>query len=84
MQSTATIFTPDFMPIDEVNFEAMLWFKRSEDFGEFRMWVPLNIDNAKLLRKENLIWAGGEEMGVIEGMKIDKNHSHSFAKGWSW
>lgn len=62
-----TIFSRGFEPIGALNkMTALRWTERANDFGDFELWCPLTIENAELLKKENLVWIGTDSIGVIE------------------
>lgn len=70
--------------VDDTTFEALgdvsqytslLWPDAYNGFAQFEMWAPITEDNAALLKKNNIIWCGGENAAVIEIIKatVDDN-----------
>ncbi len=61
------VLKPDYEAIGPINrMTSLQWIERFYDYGEFKLWCPLTKENAELLRFNNLVWIGGEQMGVIE------------------
>ena len=67
MNITITVLSPSLVPLGLLNqFTAMTWTSRTTTFGGFELWCPLIPENSKLLKPDNLLWIGGDELGVIE------------------
>lgn len=67
MNITITILSPDLVPLGLVNkFTALTWTSRTTTFGGFELWCPMLPENSELLKADNLVWIGGDEVGVIE------------------
>lgn len=67
MSITITILSPDLVPLGLVNkFTALTWTSRTTTFGGFELWCPMLPENSELLKADNLVWIGGDEVGVIE------------------
>lgn len=73
-----TVLAPDMEPIGILNqFGSLRWTDRAHDFGDFTLWAPLTSENAELLKRENLIWPGGDQLGVIEVVQKTKDNDGS-------
>lgn len=67
MNITLTILSPLLVPLGLLNqFTAMTWTSRTTTFGGFELWCPMLPENSELLKPDNLLWIGGDELGVIE------------------
>lgn len=67
MNITITVLSPSLVPIGLINkFTALTWTSRTTTFGGFELWCPMLPENSELLKQDNLIWTGGDEVGVIE------------------
>ena len=67
MNITLTILSPLLVPLGLLNqFTAMTWTSRTTTFGGFELWCPMLPENSELLKPDNLLWTGGDELGVIE------------------
>lgn len=44
----------------------LTWEERFADAGSFELWAPVNDQNIALLQEDNLLWNGGESVGMIE------------------
>lgn len=67
------VLTPDYEAIGPINrMTSLQWVERFYDFGEFKLWCPLTTENTELLKFDNLLWIGGEQVGVIETIQKDK------------
>lgn len=72
MNLTVTVLSPDLVPLGLVNkFTALTWTSRTKDFGGFELWCPLIPENTELLKPDNLVWKGGNTVGVIETLQED-------------
>lgn len=70
MNITLTILSPLLVPLGLLNqFTAMTWTSRTTTFGGFELWCPMLPENSELLKPDNLLWIGGDELGVIETIK---------------
>lgn len=49
-------------------------------YGNFELWAPIIDDNSELLKKDNILWAGGENAYIIEVVKstVDKKGEKSY------
>lgn len=64
---SVTILKPDFEPIGLMNdMTSLIWTERSDDIGEFQLFCPLTKENAEMLKRENLVWRGTKQVGIIE------------------
>lgn len=67
MNITLTILSPLLVPLGLLNqFTALTWTSRTTTFGGFELWCPMLSENSELLKPDNLLWIGGDELGVIE------------------
>lgn len=76
MNLSITVLSPDLIPLGIVNqFTSLTWTSRTTTFGGFELWCPLVKENSELLKPDNLVWTGGDELGVVETIKksTDKN-----------
>lgn len=72
------ILSPDMTPLGLISqMTALRWTQRVHTFGDFELWCPLNSANAELLKEENLVWIGTEEVAVIEGIQKTKDSEDS-------
>lgn len=70
MNITITVLSPLLVPLGLLNqFTAMTWTSRTTTFGGFELWCPMLPENSELLKPDNLLWIGGDELGVIETIK---------------
>lgn len=70
MNITLTILSPLLVPLGLLNqFTALTWTSRTTTFGGFELWCPMLPENSGLLKPDNLLWIGGDELGVIETIK---------------
>lgn len=70
-----------FDPIGDISqFTSLVWPDNFNGYAFFELWAPITDDNAALLKKGNVLWAGGDNAGVIEIVKsiIDENGEKSF------
>lgn len=67
MNITLTVLSPQLVPLGLLNqFTALTWTSRTTTFGGFELWCPMLPENSELLKPDNLLWIGGDELGVIE------------------
>lgn len=67
MSITVTVLSPSLVPLGLINkFTALTWTSRTTTFGGFELWCPMLQENSELLKPDNLIWIGGDEVGVVE------------------
>lgn len=67
MNITLTVLSSLLVPLGLINqFTALTWTSRTTTFGGFELWCPMLPENSGLLRPDNLLWIGGDELGVIE------------------
>ena len=67
MNITLTVLSSLLVPLGLINqFTALTWTSRTTTFGGFELWCPMLPENSELLRPDNLLWIGGDELGVIE------------------
>lgn len=67
MNITVTILSPSLVPLGLINkFTALTWTSRTTTFGGFELWCPMLPENSELLKQDNLVWIGGDEVGVVE------------------
>lgn len=70
MNITLTVLSPLLVPLGLLNqFTALTWTSRTTTFGGFELWCPMLPENSELLKPDNLLWIGGDELGVIETIK---------------
>ena len=70
MNITLTVLSPQLVPLGLLNqFTALTWTSRTTTFGGFELWCPMLPENSELLKPDNLLWIGGDELGVIETIK---------------
>lgn len=64
---TITVLSPELVPLGLVNkYIALMWTSKTSEVGDFELQCPIIEENVTLLKEENLIWIGGDEVGVIE------------------
>ena len=70
-QITNTIFEPIG---DLSQFTSIILPDAFNGYGNFELWAPIMDDNSELLKKDNILWAGGENAYIIEVVKstVDK------------
>lgn len=69
------VLSPSLEPLGLVNqFTALNWTNRKFEFGGFELWCPLTPENTELLKEDNLIWIGGEDIGIIETVQKEKDN----------
>lgn len=67
MNITVTVLSPSLVPLGLINkFTALTWTSRTTTFGGFELWCPMLPENSELLKQDNLVWIGGDEVGVVE------------------
>lgn len=67
MNITLTVLSSLLVPLGLINqFTALTWTSRTTTFGGFELWCPMLPENSELLKPDNLLWIGGDELGVIE------------------
>lgn len=70
MNITLTVLSSLLVPLGLINqFTALTWTSRTTTFGGFELWCPMLPENSELLKPDNLLWIGGDELGVIETIK---------------
>lgn len=65
-QITNTIFEPIG---DLSQFTSIILPDAFNGYGNFELWAPIMDDNSELLKKDNILWAGGENAYIIEIVK---------------
>lgn len=64
--------------VDDTAFEALgdisqytslIWPDAYNGYAQFELWAPITQDNATLLKKNNVLWCGGENAAIIEIVK---------------
>lgn len=74
MKIEVTVLSQDMEMLGLVNqMTSLQWTQRFSSVGEFGLWAPLTKENTELLKEDNLIWIGTDEIGVIE--TVTKNKS---------
>lgn len=73
-QITISVFQVDdegtFDNIGEVNeFDSLIWPDKFNSLAEFELWAPITEENAKLLKKDYILWCGGDNAAVIKIVK---------------
>lgn len=58
-----------FEQIGEVQYTSLIWPDAYNGYDTFELWAPINEDNASLIQRDNVIWTGGENAGIIEIIK---------------
>lgn len=68
-----TVFQVDnntFEPLGDLSqFTSLIWPDAFNGYAHFELWAPIMEANSKLLKKKNVIWAGGENAAIIEIVK---------------
>lgn len=58
-----------FEQVGEIQYTSLIWPDAYNGYANFELWAPINSDNAELIKKDNVIWTGGENAAVIEIIK---------------
>lgn len=76
-QITNTIFEPIG---DLSQFTSVILPDAFNGYGNFELWAPIMDDNSELLKKDNILWAGGENAYIIEVVKstVDSKGEKSY------
>lgn len=76
-QITNTIFEPIG---DLSQFTSIILPDAFNGYGNFELWAPIMDDNSELLKKDNILWAGGENAYIIEVVKstVDNKGEKSY------
>lgn len=76
-----------FEPIGDLSqFTSIILPDAFNGYGNFELWAPIMDDNSELLKKGNILWAGGENAYIIEIVKStvdDKGEKSYNIKGRS-
>lgn len=59
----------NFEQVGEIQYTSLIWPDAYNGYANFELWAPINSDNAELIKKDNIIWTGGENAAVIEIIK---------------
>lgn len=71
----------EFEPIGDLSqFTSIVLPDAFIGYGIFELWAPIMDINSELLKKGNIIWAGGENAYIIEVVKsiLDKNGNKTY------
>lgn len=65
---------------DISQFTSLMWPDAFVGYASFELWAPITEDNAELLKKDNILWCGGENAAIIESVKstIDEDGEKTF------
>ena len=76
-QITNTIFEPIG---DLSQFTSIILPDAFNGYGKFELWAPIMDYNSELLKKDNILWAGGENAYIIEIVKstVDNKGEKSY------
>lgn len=67
-----------FDNIGEINqYDSLLWPDSFNGYSTFQLWAPITEENAELLKKDNIIWCGGNNAAIIEIVKSSYNDDGS-------
>ena len=59
-----------FDNIGEINqFDSLIWPDKFNGYASFELWAPITSENSEYLKKENVLWCGGNNAAVIEIVK---------------
>lgn len=58
-----------FEQIGEIQYTSLIWPDAYSGYDNFELWAPINPDNALMIKKDYVIWAGGKNAAVIEIVK---------------
>lgn len=58
-----------FEQVGEVQFTDIIWPDAYNGYASFELWAPINSGNAEIIKKDYVVWAGGENAAVIEIIK---------------
>lgn len=65
-----------FEPIGGVNhFTSLIWPDKFNGYAEFELNAPVTPENKLLLKKDNIIWCGGDNAGKIEIIDSSTNEN---------
>lgn len=85
-----TVFQVDdttFEPIGQLDeYTSLMWPDAFLGKAMFQLWAPITDNNAEMLKKDNVIWCGGENAAVIKIVKetVNENGEKEFnVKGWT-
>lgn len=85
-----TIFKLDdttFEPIGQLDeYTSLMWPDAFLGKAMFQLWAPITDSNAEKLKKDNVLWCGGENAAVIKIVKetVNENGEKEFnVKGWT-
>ena len=68
--------------VDDTTFEAvgginqftsLIWPNKFNGYASFELNAPITPENKELLKKDNIIWCGGDNAAKIEIVQFDKN-----------
>lgn len=59
-----------FEQVGEISqFTSLIWPDAFNGYASFELWAPLTDDNIAMIKKDNVLWCGGENACVIEIVK---------------
>lgn len=74
------IFSPELQQIAPLERRTGLrWTDKFAGCGEFELWCPITEINSQLLQKDNIIWIGGDEAGIIEYIEKSRDEQSNFS-----
>lgn len=63
-----------FEPIGGINqFTSLIWPDKFNGYTTFELNAPISPENKTLIKKNNILWCGGEVAAKIEIITVDKN-----------
>ncbi len=63
-----------FEPIGGINeFTSLIWPDKFNGYAEFELNAPITPENKELIKKDNVIWCGGNNAAKIEIIQFEKN-----------
>ena len=72
-----TVFNLDnnsFEPLGEINqYTSLIWPDKFNGFTTFELCAPITEENKALIKKDNVLWCGGDNAAIIEIINSDKN-----------
>lgn len=76
-----SVTNTEFEPIGDLSqFTSIILPDAFNGYGNFELWAPIMDDNSELLKKDNILWAGGENAYIIEVVKstVDSKGTKSY------
>lgn len=74
-----TVFKVDnytFEALGDISqYTSLIWPDSFNGYAQFELWAPITQDNANLLKRNNIIWCGGENAAIIEIVKATTDNN---------